>query len=187
MMNDNRSDHRDARSRSAWRHAVALTAATVGIAALVAACGGSGSGSAGSSPHSATLKALAYAQCMRSRGIANFPDPTQQGNSVGFKITLAGAGAVDINSPQYQSADKACVKSSGWTEVSQAALQQFMGGAVKYVACMRFHGITNFPDPVLYKTYIQLAPSASSHIDQNTPQYKAAKTACRPLLAAGGS
>src|ERR1017187_3610732 len=50
-------------------------------------------------------QALDYAQCMRSHGIANFPDPlvAQGGKSVGFRVS-----GVDQSSPQYLSAAQAC-------------------------------------------------------------------------------
>lgn len=45
-------------------------------------------------------KELKFAQCMRSRGVSNFPDPTNAG-------VVRDIG-VDQNSPQFQSAQKAC-------------------------------------------------------------------------------
>jgi hypothetical protein len=45
-------------------------------------------------------KDLKLAQCMRSHGVSNFPDPTNAG-----VVHLLG---VDQNSPQYQRAQKAC-------------------------------------------------------------------------------
>ena len=52
-----------------------------------------------------------YAQCMRSHGIANFPDPTSAGG-----LDFSG---VDINSPQVIAADKACAtKGIGMNESS---------------------------------------------------------------------
>jgi hypothetical protein len=48
----------------------------------------------------ALAKELKFAQCMRSHGVSNFPDPTNAG-----VVHLLG---VDQNSPQYKSAEKAC-------------------------------------------------------------------------------
>lgn len=48
----------------------------------------------------ALAKDLKFAQCMRSHGVSNFPDPTNAG-----VVHILG---VDQNSPQYQSAQKAC-------------------------------------------------------------------------------
>jgi len=49
----------------------------------------------------ALAKELKFAQCMRSHGVTNFPDP----NNAGVVHLLD----VDQNSPQYKSAQKACV------------------------------------------------------------------------------
>jgi hypothetical protein len=43
---------------------------------------------------------LTYARCMRSHGILNFPDPTSKG--------LGALNGIDMNSPQFQSASRAC-------------------------------------------------------------------------------
>ena len=48
----------------------------------------------------ALAKELKFAQCMRSHGVSNFPDPTNAG-----VVRLIG---VDQNSPQYRRAQKAC-------------------------------------------------------------------------------
>jgi hypothetical protein len=56
--------------------------------------------------------------------------------------------------------------------------------AIAYSACMRSHGVPNYPDPdsggQLPKTDAQLAGVSTS-------QYQAAQQACRHLLPAGGS
>jgi subtilase family serine protease len=69
-------------NRSPWR--AAAVAVVVAVAVLTTACGvvhvhfGSSGGSA--APGSATYRAeLAYAQCMRSHGLPNFPNPNPSG------------------------------------------------------------------------------------------------------------
>jgi hypothetical protein len=47
-------------------------------------------------------KALKFAQCMRSHGVPNFPDPNPTNPGV---VHLVG---VDPGSPQFQSAQKSC-------------------------------------------------------------------------------
>jgi hypothetical protein len=44
---------------------------------------------------------LAFAQCMRENGISNFPDPKEDG------ISLGGTG-IDRNTPEFQAAQEAC-------------------------------------------------------------------------------
>jgi hypothetical protein len=48
----------------------------------------------------ALAEELKFAQCMRGHGVSNYPDPTIAG-----VVHLLG---VDVNSPQYQSAQKVC-------------------------------------------------------------------------------
>lgn len=58
-----------------------------------------GAGNSGSQAQLQT-NALNFSKCMRAHGITNFPDPNAQG---GFKVS-----GIDLNSPQVQSAQKAC-------------------------------------------------------------------------------
>jgi hypothetical protein len=54
------------------------------LALLAAACGGGGSPAPPASPpgsSATTAQALAYATCMRSHGIPDFPDPNVHGNA----------------------------------------------------------------------------------------------------------
>ena len=48
--------------------------------------------------------ALQYAECMRSHGVTNYPDPTVMSNG----SVSVGAPGIDTSSPQYQSANQAC-------------------------------------------------------------------------------
>jgi hypothetical protein len=53
---------------------------------------------------------LKFAECMRSHGVPNFPDPQIQsgpGGGVGVKVGGPGSG-IQPNSPAFQSAQKAC-------------------------------------------------------------------------------
>jgi hypothetical protein len=51
----------------------------------------------------ANAKALAFAQCMRTNGVANFPDPNGQG-----LIKITSAMNLAVNSPQYDKAQSVC-------------------------------------------------------------------------------
>jgi hypothetical protein len=48
---------------------------------------------------------LKYAQCMRAHGIADFPDPSSQGQ---IQIQAKPGSDLDPNNPRYQAANKAC-------------------------------------------------------------------------------
>jgi hypothetical protein len=72
----------------AWRaslQAARISAALTVVALLVAACGGSpsagGSGSPSVGGSSSSPSAVAFAACMRSHGVPNYPTPTGTGTS----------------------------------------------------------------------------------------------------------
>ncbi|HUC15286.1 MAG TPA: hypothetical protein VMS00_12605 [Acidimicrobiales bacterium] len=130
--------------------------------------------------------ALEFAECVRSHGIANFPDPSSGG---GF-VFHASAGI--IQSPQYQAAQKACQKymppgpGSGPPPSKQALAQM-----LKVSQCMRRHGITHFPDPMTSVPPHALAGVGGvisdiygvilvfpSTIDEQSPQFTHAAAAC---------
>jgi hypothetical protein len=171
-------------------------AALAGVAVLASACGGgspsagvahlgsttsttaaSGSGSTGSGKNGGLL---AYSQCMRSHGLPDFPDPNSQGVIEGKSSSASGGNASDLNpnSPTYQAAQKACQKyaSVGTTPADQA---QQLAQALKYAACMRSHGVTDFPDPTVVNGQIEFSGSGIGR----SPDYQSANTACQSLLS----
>ena len=188
-MNDERGAGRDTRGRMRFRLG-ALTAVVATAALLMAACGTSSSTGSTTAQlptlQSMTTKALAYAKCMRSHGIPDFPDPTVQDNAHEKGVGFSMPAGVDANSPQFKSAAKACQKQTGFGHPSPAVIQLLMADGVKFAACMRSHGITSYPDPVQHATNIQLGPGPDSGIDTNSPQFKAAQKACVYILPNGG-
>jgi hypothetical protein len=50
-------------------------------------------------------RGLKFAECMRAHGISNFPDP-----SAGGGPTTVGGSGINIQSPQFQAANRACSK-----------------------------------------------------------------------------
>ena len=123
---------------------------------------------------------LAYSECMRAHGVPDFPDPV--GNSLQIK---GGPGSdLDPNSPKMQTAQKACqsLAPGGAQGGTVSAAQQAQ--ALKYSACMRSHGVPNFPDPTFTGGGVQLHVTG---IDPNSPQMVAAQKACQSLqLGRGG-
>lgn len=55
--------------------------------------------------HQDATQALEWARCMRSHGITNFPDPDSNG---GFHVAAIRGDGVDVTSPQFQAAARAC-------------------------------------------------------------------------------
>jgi hypothetical protein len=138
-------------SPSAARTAAAVSAAAA-LALLAAACSdgpsSAGSGSSTTASGSAHSKALAYAECVRSHGVPNFPDP---GSSGGFDKTTVSQLAA--GNSQFQTATHTCAhllpSGSGSTD-SAAVVRQEWNGMLKFARCMRSHGEPNWPDPTPY-------------------------------------
>ena len=170
-----------------WLRSVGV-AAVAGLVLLVAACGGAGSAATSAGPptlQSLTAQALAYAKCMRSHGIPNFPDPTVQDNAQNKGVGFSMPSGVDPHSPQFKAASKTCQKQTGFGHISTAQLQAGMTAMLKYAECMRSHGITKFPDPFENSHQIGFNTTGTG-IDQNSPRFKAANKTCQPLLPGGG-
>jgi hypothetical protein len=138
------------RPRWAWAP-TPLTTAAIAMALLAAACSGSpastSSGGSSNSQGSATSQTLAYAQCVRSHGVPNFPDP-----STGGQFTQTTLQQLAASSSQYQTATQACAHllPAGGGGPTAAELRQEWNGMASFARCMRSHGVPNWPDPTRY-------------------------------------
>jgi hypothetical protein len=196
-MNAHTRSRRNRPGRSGPRRALALTALAA-TALLAAACGGNNPPSAGGSTQ--YQKALAFSKCMRSHGALGFPDPTSQGT-----ITVTQAL---LNNPQIKSAAPSCRKllPRGAVQIPPALQRKLDTQALQYAACMRSHGVPNFPDPIIHGGTIgfRIAASAGAPAAQSSPgaspaprspagrapamppQFQAAQRACQKLMPGHG-
>ena len=154
------------------RRAGVLATALAGIALLTVACGGGSPTVAGTTAYQ---KTLAYSQCMRSHGEPGFPDPTSNGN------LLIDGKKDHLNGALMQSANKACQhllpKSAPLTAAQQ---RQLTNQALKFVACMRAHGLPTFPDPTVNAQGVEFRGQAG--VGPDSPQFQFAQQACRKLM-----
>jgi hypothetical protein len=143
-----------------------------------------------------------FAMCMRANGV-NFPLPNTSG-----KGPIFSAKGVDIRSAKYKAASTKCRgellnalraqrgagKAPETAGSSGAATQTKPSPAPKlkakvppkvthvlqqFTACMREHGVTNFPEPegATFNT-------SHSHLDSGSAEYKAAEKKCNSILNA---
>jgi hypothetical protein len=113
---------------------------------------------------------------MRKHGVANFPDPNGQG-----VITIHSGTGIDPNSPAFLSARSVCQKllpNGGQPTPAQIAKRQQQ--MLAFSACMRVHGIKDFPDPSNGGLRIQVHPG--SDLDPNNPTFQKAQQACQNYL-----
>ncbi len=131
--------------------------------------------SSSSNPSAASAQphgALAFAHCMRSHGVPNYPDPKGSGL---VKESLQQLG---VSSSRFQSASSGCkhLLPNGGSGPSPAQVQQVRAQALEYSRCVRSHGVPNFPDPVADG---RIPDPATAGIDQGSPKFESANQACR--------
>ncbi|HTW03073.1 MAG TPA: hypothetical protein VMF87_22405 [Streptosporangiaceae bacterium] len=134
------------RGRPGLRRAGVLSTTLVGAVVLAAACSGSSAG-AGTFLGGTYAQSLAYAKCMRSHGVPNFPAPDAEGNFSNDQIDAVGTGTAERNA--FQTCRSLLPNEGTGLSVSQlqAMQQQNLHNAVLAAHCMRAHGIAGFPDP----------------------------------------
>jgi hypothetical protein len=150
-----------------------LAVAVLAVAALLtAACGGGPPSAAGSSATGQVRvqQALAFAHCMRSHGVPNFPDPDSSGGIVIKKSLMESS----YNAPR--SARTACVHLLPKYALTLTPVQQeqHQRQQLAFAACMRRHGFPQFPDGWSGN----VGQLISAHIDPSSPQLNAALTKC---------
>ena len=154
---------------------------------LLAACGGSSKPKA--SKHQGN-PLIALSKCMRAHGVGSFPDPT------GHEINIGGTG-INPRSPAFQKAQATCFKlMPGGGPQSHPATAAQIKQADQTAQCMRAHGITGYPDPIISnKPPTSLNPANYSSImagngmiiaipksiNENSPAFLSAEKACHPV------
>lgn len=124
-------------------------------------------------------QALKFAQCMRTNGVPNFPDPSTSGQGQGFLINGSATG-LDPNDPTFQKAQQTCSKYlRGFLGKGPTNDKEAQAKALKFSQCMRAHGVPNFPDP---STSGGLTISNGSGIDPNDPTFQKAQQTCASIL-----
>jgi hypothetical protein len=133
--------------------------------------------SAGPQSPAALAEMTAYAKCMRSHGIADFPDPTANPGGPGGSFDISAGPGSDLNpdDPRNQRANQACqslLPDGGQTPAPSA---QHLAAEVKLATCIRNHGVANFPDPNGQGAF------NLGEVDKNTVQFSTAIKTCKSL------
>jgi hypothetical protein len=123
-----------------------------------------------------TAAGAKFAACMRKHGVTNFPDPNSQG-----VITVHSGMGIDPGSPVFRSARTTCQKLlPNGGQPTPAQLAQRQQQMLAFSACMRAHGIKDFPDPS--SGGIQLHSHPGSDLNPNNPTFQRAQQACQGHL-----
>jgi hypothetical protein len=148
----------------------------------------SGSSSVGSSQGgsaSPDSQAVAYAACMREHGVSNFPDPKITTNGSEVKVAVRVTPGI-TNNPKFDSAQQACSKllpgggpgPGSNHQISPREQSQYL----KAAACIRSHGIPDFPDPTFSGGGVHVSQKG---INLHSPQARKAEEACQSLIPGG--
>jgi hypothetical protein len=162
--------------------------ATVGGAntsgSKVAASGSSAANSGSAAPTQSQLvpDELKFAECMRSNGVPNFPDPSASG---GFNLRAGSAAdqAAQAKCEKFLPGDG--LPGAGPTHPSAALLAHWL----RVSQCMREHSVYDFPDPTASIPSIRAGLGEISDrdgvilvfphtIDQQSPVFTRAAAAC---------
>jgi hypothetical protein len=125
-------------------------------------------------------QAVEFANCMRSHGLSNFPDP----NPGGFSFpTVPGIESA----PAFRAAQQACERflptGPSGPPMSSTQAARMQQDALATATCMRAHGVPNFPDPTIITGpdgSLQAISFSGSiwALDLQSPAYRAAEKIC---------
>jgi hypothetical protein len=160
----------------------ALVAFLAGLA-LLAACGSSSSaGGSPRSPHHAGYQQYhAYSKCMRSHGAPFWPEPSAVAYGV-FDSPYAYTVNARILAQEHGSGWNAALRSCralapAALPFTAAQISTLRSQLEKLAACMRAHGITHFPSPVVNSSGGGF-PSLGTDVNTDSAQFLAAQRAC---------
>jgi hypothetical protein len=125
-----------------YPHILTTVIATAAVSLLAAGCGGGSSTTAAKTTAATPSGALAYARCMRSHGVTNFPDPTGGNHKEAIESALQAVG-----NPKAQAAQTACLHVNGGSPGTGQTGVQSDAAMLAFARCIRSHGFPNFPDP----------------------------------------
>jgi prepilin-type processing-associated H-X9-DG protein len=163
------------------------------LSLLAAGCGGGGSRGVAriASPTTASTTAatttvqtgslagaLAFARCMRSHGIPNWPDPSSDGRFDKSKLRQLDLSVSRVREIEGRSCNYVFLGGHART-ITAADRADYLRAA----ACIRRHGFPDFPDPTFQNGTVTFNIPSSSGTD--SPQAKSATATCGKLIPAG--
>jgi hypothetical protein len=146
----------------------------------------SSSSSSSDSPTSKEDDIYKFSSCMRSHGVPKFPDPTRSSGG-GMNLNISPGSGLNPNTPQFKAAQKSCEKLLPNGGKPDAAMQaKAQAQMLKFSACMRSHGLPNFPDPKFSGGGAKLTlDGKGGGLNPNSPVFQAAQKACESVLPGG--
>jgi hypothetical protein len=147
-------------SRRRWSLAAL---ALIAMVAVISACGSSAPAGTGSGSANGTAavheQAVKFAECIRSNGVSEFPDPDASGQ---FAYGIPSySSPLNPSSAAWQHAIGACKS----LEPAQFIPTQFtpkqLAARLKFAQCVRANGVPDFPDPTATGPLVDVSNGSS--------------------------
>ena len=140
--------------------------ALIAMVVLISACGASapattatGSGGGGDLTATAHAKAVKFAECIRSNGVSEFPDPDASGQ---FAYGIPSASSpLDPSSPAWQHAIGACKTLEPPSFMPTQFTPKQRSARLKFAQCVRANGVPDFPDPTATGPLVDVSNGSS--------------------------
>jgi hypothetical protein len=144
-----------------------------------------GASSSAADTNAATRQqAVKFAECMRTNGFRNFPDPDASGT---YTIdAIANGSSIDTNSAAFKQAITACkdLQPAGFTGHKRTPQEQ--ENAIRFAQCIRDNGVKDFPDPTPDSPLIDTTRMPGNPDGQNIPGLQTAMQKCRDFATKAG-
>ncbi len=136
--------------------------ALIAMAVPIGACGAgapAGPGSGGDPTATARAKAVKFAECIRSNGVGEFPDPNSSGQ---FAYGIPSRSSpLDPSSAAWQHAIGACKTLEPTTFMPTHFTPEQLSARLKFAQCVRANGVADFPDPTTTGPLIDVSHASS--------------------------
>ncbi len=151
--------------------------ALIAMVALISGCGSSapaqtdsGSGGGANSTGAAHAKGVEFAECIRSNGVTEFPDPNGSGQ---FAYGIPSySSPLNPSSAAWQHAIGACKSLEPSDFMPTSFTPKQLAARLKFAQCVRVNGVPNFPDPTAHGALVEV------HDGQSIPGLHAAIQKC---------
>jgi hypothetical protein len=170
-----------------FRHWLSIALLTGCIVAALAACGSSAAHGYHNPkyPYGAPNVPFSTSKCLRENGVSGFPDPREgpDGGGVGFPGGFGIGGEDELlvmgqtfSGPAVKHAIQVCKEYMPPGGPGPTLSEAQRVAALNYAACMRDHGLANFPDPTFSgpNQRLNLGPG----LNPQSPAFERAAKAC---------
>jgi hypothetical protein len=140
----------------------------IAMVALISACGssapaqsgtGSSSSGGGNPTASAHEEAVKFAECIRSNGVSEFPDPDASGQ---FAYGIPSySSPLNPSSAAWQHAIGACKSLEPARFIPTQFTPKQLAARLKFAQCVRANGVPDFPDPTATGPLVNVSNGSS--------------------------